>query len=243
MRFSACPLWTDTALIRRNLTRLLLLTTLFLPISVVAASTIQELEAETETYLLQTYHESEPQARIDIKLNPLSSHVNLVRCRLPVQFYMMSKRGSQVRVRAKCTGPAWQIYITGRVKVFKPVVTAATLIPKGRLIQYQHLRTTEHDVASLRQDYVGEIESIIGMAAKYNIRPGSLIKPSQLVTATLINKGDAVTIEARRGGLSIRATGTALQKGKAGEQISVRNEKSGRSIRAVVIAPGLVRTP
>jgi flagella basal body P-ring formation protein FlgA len=64
-----------------------------------------------------------------------------------------------------------------------------------------------------------------------------------LAAAIVVLREDSVIIEVTRGSLTIRTSGTALRSGKKGEQIPVRNDKSGRVIKAFVISPGLVRTP
>jgi flagella basal body P-ring formation protein FlgA len=40
--------------------------------------------------------------------------------------------------------------------------------------------------------------------------------------------------------LHLRAQGTALEDGQEGEQIRVRNDRSGQEIKAIVVARGLV---
>jgi flagella basal body P-ring formation protein FlgA len=56
----------------------------------------------------------------------------------------------------------------------------------------------------------------------------------------VIKKGDRVLIEARRGGLSIRAYGVTKSSGQIGQTVMVANLDSGRELRAKVVAPSLV---
>ncbi len=230
-------------MIQRNLTRLLLLTTLFLPIPIVAAASPEQLQSQATEYLTELFEKAEPDARIEVTVNPISSRVKLVTCTQPVQFRSKNDLNSRISLRVSCSQPRWQLYMTAKLRAFKPVVTASRPISKGEIIQFQHLALKERDIASLRKNYISDMSAVTGMAARRAIAAGQHIKSSQLAAATIIRKGDAVTIEARRGGLSIRTAGTALQPGKANQQISVRNEKSGRVIKAVAISPGLVRTP
>lgn len=50
----------------------------------------------------------------------------------------------------------------------------------------------------------------------------------------MVCKGDLVTIFAKTGTLTIKTTGFALQDGNVGEQIRVKNQKSGKTISARV---------
>jgi flagella basal body P-ring formation protein FlgA len=58
--------------------------------------------------------------------------------------------------------------------------------------------------------------------------------------AEAIRKGDQVVITARSGTVSVRMPGEALSDGVIGKQISVRNQRSNRVIRARVVGPGQV---
>lgn len=230
-------------MIKRNLTRLLLLTTTFLPLSVVNANNNQQLESEARVFLQQHLQQTYPNARVSITLNPLSNRVKLATCKQPVQFKPSSSGSSRISLRANCTKPRWQLYMTAKVRITKPVLVTNHTILKNQIIRAQDLSLRETDITTLRSQYFDHLDAVVGKAAKFNLVSGKVIKSNMLALATLIRKNDAVIIEAGRGSLKIRTAGTALSNGKEGQQIPVRNDKSGRVIKAFVIAPGLVRTP
>ena len=230
-------------MIKRNLTRLLLLTTTFLPLSVVEASDNKALENEARTFLQLHLQQTYPDSRINISLNPISTRVKLVTCKQPVQFKPSRTGSSRVSLRANCSQPRWQIYMTAKVQITKPVLVTNRAILKNQIIQAQDLSLRDTDITTLRNQFFTHMDAVVGKAAKYNLGSGRVIKSSMLADAILIRKDDAVIIEAGRGALTIRTAGTALSNGKEGQQIAVRNDKSGRVVKAFVIAPGLVRTP
>lgn len=230
-------------MIKCNLTRLLLLTTTFLPLSVVEASDNKALENEARTFLQLHLQHTYPDSRINISLNPISTRVKLVTCKQPVQFKPSRTGSSRVSLRANCTQPRWQIYMTAKVQITKPVLVTNRAILKNQIIQAQDLSLRDTDITTLRNQFFTHMDAVVGKAAKYNLGSGRVIKSSMLADAILIRKDDAVIIEAGRGVLTIRTAGTALSNGKEGQQIAVRNDKSGRVVKAFVIAPGLVRTP
>lgn len=230
-------------MIKRNLTRLLLLTSTFLSLSVVNASANEQLESEARTFLQQHLQQIYPNTRISLTLNPISTRVKLATCKQPVQFKPSTSGNSRISLRVNCTIPRWQLYMTAKVRITKPVLITNRAILKNQIIQGQDLAFRETDITTLRNQYFDHLDSVIGKAAKYNLGSGKVIKSNMLNHATLIHKNDAVIIEAGRGSLKIRTAGTALSNGKEGQQIPVRNDKSGRTIKAFVIAPGLVRTP
>lgn len=230
-------------MIKCNLTRLLLLTTPFLPLSIVEASINNALEDEARTFLHQHLQKTYSDSRINISLNPISTRVKLVTCKQPVQFKPSQTGSSRVSLRASCSQPRWQIYMTAKVQITKPVLVTNRAIIKNQIIQAHDLSLRDTDITTLRNQFFTHMDAVVGKAAKYNLGSGKVIKSSMLADAILIRKDDAVIIEGGRGALTIRTAGTALSNGKEGQQIPVRNDKSGRVIKAFVIAPGLVRTP
>lgn len=230
-------------MIKRNLTRLLLLTTLFLSVSVVQAANNQALEKDANLFLQNHFQQIHPEANIQIALNPLSSRVKLVSCKQPVQFKPNNSGGSRVSLRANCSQPRWQIYMTAKVQITKPVLVTNAAISKGQTLQAQDVTSIETDITRLRGEFFTEFGAIAGKAAKRNLGAGKVIKSNMLSEAIIVFRQDSVIIEVTRGSLTIRTSGTALRKGKKGEQIPVRNDKSGRVVKAFVISPGLVRTP
>jgi len=229
-------------LIKRYLTKLAVLSVLWT--ALIPAHASNTLEQDATLFLNTHLSELHPDAAITVSVNPISSRIKLVRCSDPVQFkttYSGSSR--RVSLRAMCSQPRWQIYMTAKVQITKPIIVSRRAIMKGEALSASSFQLQQRDITTLRNNYFSQPSEVVGYAAKRNIPPNSVLTTSMLKQATMIEKGDSVMIEARKGSLSIRMAGTALQKGLKGKQISVRNDKSGRVIKAVVIAPGLVRTP
>ncbi len=61
-----------------------------------------------------------------------------------------------------------------------------------------------------------------------------------MLPADLINKGESIIIEAKKGALVVRTQGLALENGYQGQQIRVLNERSQKEIRARVVRRGVV---
>ena len=94
-----------------------------------------------------------------------------------------------------------------------------------------------------RNSYLQEKDQhlVIGKQAKRNINLRYPISLDAFKPALLIKRGDMVLITARRGLITIRQQGKALQDGELGKQINIRNSASDRVIRAVVVGPQQVR--
>ncbi len=227
-----------------NLTRLFLLTTvLFAPFSVLASNQAEKLEQEALQYLHEHYNKTKPNARTEIKINPLTRKIKLKVCSQPIEFQTPKGNGSRITLKTRCPSPLWQLFISAQVNHFGPAVVSNHSLPRNTVLNRRHLSVTEVDVTNLRSAYFTDSKDIVDWTTKRSIAAGAIITASMLKTPIAIKKGNSLLIEARRNGVTIRASGTALEDGKIGKQIKVKNDRSGNIIKAQVIQPGLVRAP
>lgn len=102
----------------------------------------------------------------------------------------------------------------------------------------------DEDVQLLRRD-VSQIPDAVstlepGMAARSSLRAGQVLQKRLLVAALVVKRGDQVRILANRRGISVEASGEALDSGARQGVIRVRNASTGRVIQARVLDAGLV---
>lgn len=147
------------------------------------------------------------------------------------------RRNTHVHVQCHET-PGWSLFVPVRVKVLKPVVTAADPVARNTLLQPQHLQTSYQDEVLLRGDVFSNPDDLVGTRSKRDLRPGQPILASQLC---VVCKGDKVAIVAESGGLSIRTEGTAEEDGTFNEHIRIRNSRSGRQIQGRISEAGVVK--
>jgi len=71
-----------------------------------------------------------------------------------------------------------------------------------------------------------ELDQCIGQEAAEDLRPGTVMT-SQLVNAVpLVKPGQLVTVNLRRGMVSLRSVARAMEQGAMGQTIRVRNENT-----------------
>lgn len=83
--------------------------------------------------------------------------------------------------------------------------------------------------------------AIAGKVARRTLLPGSPIPWNAVADPKVVGNGTKVRIVFEDGALTIMAYGTALQAGRAGDVISVRNLTSGLTVSGTVQADGSVR--
>ncbi len=127
-----------------------------------------------------------------------------------------------------------------RLKFEVRQAVAAKEIPQGTALSAENCkiekRTSERpEPANWRPPY--GMVAIRTVAADQEIRAEMLQSPEP---AILIRRNEAVTIRIRRPGLTIEAMGLALQEGRAGEPVKVRNVDSSKIIVCKVNTDGTV---
>lgn len=82
---------------------------------------------------------------------------------------------------------------------------------------------------------------LVGKLARRTLLPGLPIPINAVTVPNAVTNGEKVKVVFQQGGLDIETYAVALQAGRVGEVISVRNVDSGMTISGVVQADGSVR--
>lgn len=85
-----------------------------------------------------------------------------------------------------------------------------------------------------------DADELIDMSARRPLRAGEVIATADIEPPRIILRGDVVTLQYSKPGLTLSARGRALGDGAKGDLISVLNEQSKRTIQGVVSAAGTV---
>ena len=227
-----------------NLTRLFLLTSVLLhPFYVFAQNQTEKLEQDALTYLTEHYNQKTPELRTEIRINPVSRKLNLRPCSHPVLFQPPRGSASRITFRAECSAPVWKIFIVAQVNQFGSAVITRQSLSKNTPLELSHLRVEEINLTQNRSAYFRSEHEIIGWETKRNLAANTILTANMLKPPYAVKKGNAILIEAKRNGVTIRAPGTALQNGQIGEQIKVQNDRSGSVFKAQIIQRGLVQVP
>lgn len=99
------------------------------------------------------------------------------------------------------------------------------------------LRMREDQV---RRHYVLDAGELVGMSPKRVVAINRVVRHSDLQAPVMVGKGDTVTMVFRSGGLTLTATGRALEAGGRSEVIRVMNDRSRMTVDARIVAPGHV---
>ena len=128
-----------------------------------------------------------------------------------------------------------------RLTVYDRVLVAMTDIRAETPISAANARIEERAVDTLPEMTLTDFARLDGRVAGRYIRKDVTITPSMLAMPLVIRAGNAVELVLDANGIVIRAEGVALEPGRIGYEIRVRNVRSGKILRGKVIDAATVR--
>ena len=198
-----------------------------------------------------------------VEVAPLDARVSVQPCAGGYTFdYPFVSRES---VRVRCAKPNWQLFVKvgfttptqalPPVAVNKPAKAAASApvptghvvvstvnLQAGQVLHPEHLKLEKLDTDKISKAHYLELAGLEGQELVRAVRAGEAIRMSDLRQATLIRRGDVVVMTVGTPGtFQISVKAEAMQDGKMGEQIKLRNTESGRTMSAIVTGKGQAR--
>jgi flagella basal body P-ring formation protein FlgA len=111
-------------------------------------------------------------------------------------------------------------------------------VPYRSVLRALDLEEAVSEIKDPRAEYVRTLDGAVGMVAKRALLPGDLLNLSWVEGRDLIRRGDTVRLVAQSARINVSILARALQTGKLGDHIRVRNLESNRALKALVTGPG-----
>lgn len=127
------------------------------------------------------------------------------------------------------------IRISGRVALYDTVACAARNLLKGETILETDVILVRKNIFKFRYPVVTSVQLLDGKILKTDVPKNSVIKQTWLKTLPMIQKGDVVTLVARKHNLLIVTSGISKEDGFKNKLIRVENIGSGKVMRGLVI--------
>jgi len=176
-----------------------------------------------------------PNGKMEVIVSAIDPRVQIKPCESPLQANIPENHNRRnVNIKISCVdSKPWYIYLPAKIINTIPVVVAKENISKGSLLDDANLEIAYHEQNKIRGEWQDNTDNLIGGRAKRSISKGTLITKRNIC---IVCKGDSVTIVARSDSLSIKTSGIALKDGNIGDQIRVKNKRSGKTISARISA-------
>jgi len=165
---------------------------------------------------------------------------------------------SRESVRVRCAQPAWQIYL--RVQTTNAAAPAGTqttqtaapvnrttvitrhLIQRGTQLQPAMLEEVSRPTLGLDPQAVSSLKDLINGEATRDLPAGQVVRSNDIRRAVLVKQGQSALMTVGQGkGFEITIRVEAMQDGRMGEQIRLKNTESGRLVTGTVTGSGAVR--
>lgn len=130
--------------------------------------------------------------------------------------------------------PHCRFPVSLKLRTFETVLVSKRLINRHQILRENDFRWERRETTNLMEDPVKGLEEILGKRASRAIPPGRILVRRMIETPPVIRRGDIVRVKAYFKNIVVTILGRALQDGRAGDPIVVKNLDSGKKIRAVV---------
>jgi flagella basal body P-ring formation protein FlgA len=150
------------------------------------------------------------------------------------------ERHMTVAITVSAGGETARGFVT--LKAVRPgvVVTAARRLERGHVITASDLTTRAADLMAESDEALSDARPIIGQLVARFIPEGAVLTAGSVTEESLVRRGDRITLVASIPGMELRVMGEALEEGRLGRLIRVRNLESRRIISARVTGAGEV---
>ncbi len=126
--------------------------------------------------------------------------------------------------------------------VSKTVVVPKKLIQRGTIIEADMLEEVSQTGGQADNSLLQSIKDALTAEAVRDLSAGQALRSSDVRRAILVKQGQLVTMTVGdKSGFLITVRVEALQDGRMGEQVRLKNTESGRQISGVVVGPNLVK--
>ncbi|MEY2620778.1 MAG: hypothetical protein RIT26_598 [Pseudomonadota bacterium] len=192
-----------------------------------------------------------------ITMIPIDHRLNLKVCDSDLKYSFPFNNAETVKV--VCPQPSWQIFVrlmlpnasarglagvnpgTAQGRSNRQVWVVEHHLSTGSVVQKSQLALVERDSQAVGPAAIDVQTDLNFMEAVRDLSPGTIIRQHDLRPMILVKRGQMVQMTLGQGlGFQIAARVEAMQDGRFGEQIKLKNPESGRILSGVVKGPGTV---
>jgi len=116
------------------------------------------------------------------------------------------------------------------------VLTYTRSLSAGEIVQPSDVVWAK--AAAAASDSPSDADQVIGQVAKRALRAGAVVAARDVGSASVVKKGDIVTVTYESGGISLALQGLAMGTAGVGETLAVQNTLSKKVVQSIVTGPG-----
>jgi flagella basal body P-ring formation protein FlgA len=237
------------------------------PVSVASQDETQKNMSAMIIEIEKWFYKNQKINKKDLTIRPLDPRILIGSCSKPLTIDLPFASRETVRVR--CAEPIWQLYVqvalnnpspvpapksTGpglaesqtpnglTAQSVRTVVVSKVFLKRGSVIQPEWLETVQVPVGPVDTSWLGTVVDAQQSELVRDVPAGQPIKSSDIRKAVLVRQGQTVLLSVGdKMGFQITVRAEALQDGRLGEQVKLKNAESGRQISGVVTGPNTAK--
>jgi flagella basal body P-ring formation protein FlgA len=125
------------------------------------------------------------------------------------------------------------------LETFEALVPARA-IAAGEALKASDFTLARRPKAEFVANLIGEAELASGIAARRGLRPGQVVRQTEVMKPEIVQRNETVTITFEVPGIVLSIRGQALEAGALGDVINVLNTQSKRTVQATITGHGRV---
>jgi len=122
-----------------------------------------------------------------------------------------------------------------KIHVYDNVLVAAHDLPLEKVLTASDFRTEEREIENRAKLYPTKVDDVVGMVPSRVIKEGNIIFENMLQNPIVMEVGAPINLVLKENGIEITTAGIAMQRGRVGKVIRVRNASSAKVMRGRVV--------
>lgn len=178
-----------------------------------------------------------------LQVGPIQPHLQLTRCENTVTAARAPgiQVPSRVLIELRCDGRTpWHIYVPAKIVGTTRVVLAAHALVVGTVLTAKDMTIEQRDLVGLPPGYLDDPSIAVGLTASRAVSGGAILTNQELLGQQAVQRGQAVTLIADAGGISVRMAGRALNDALVNQRVKVENLSSGKIVEGIARSAQLV---
>lgn len=181
------------------------------------------------------------QYQCEVSFPTLTSNFSLPACNEDWQLALLRPlQPGRNGLEISCSSPWWKQNVALQLHAYTEVAVLTQPVTIGHVLSEADINMVRHDIGAISKEFFTDADAVIGQQIRRQLRAGTILNADMLNNPIVINRGEQVTIRTQKPGISIEMKGVALEQGRSGERIRVRNDRSGKVVTGTVAAAGLV---
>jgi flagella basal body P-ring formation protein FlgA len=148
---------------------------------------------------------------------------------------------NQFALQIHSGGKLEQRFVVGMtIRVFKNVVVSSRQLRRRGIVGAEDVELQRHELKDVNKTAFSSIDDVVGQRLMVSVPANRILYHSFIEEAPLVTKDQYVIIRGKNGAVCVTARGRAIEEGKAGEFIQVKNLASGKVVIAKVTSSEIV---